>query len=35
MADIEVRRGRSRLLPWIIVMAVLVPLIWIGATLLL
>lgn len=28
MADLHVRRGRSRLLPWIILMAVLVPVIW-------
>lgn len=35
MADIDVRRGRSRLLLGIIVMAVLVPLIWIINTVLL
>lgn len=34
MADIGVRRGRSRLLLGIIVMAVLVPLIWILNTVL-
>lgn len=33
MADIKLRRERSRLLPWIILMAVLVPVIWVVTTL--